>query len=543
MISAPRRITEYQRWRQIYYTGSDGFSPSKRNRCYSHVDKLSSYLFSPSEVHFNVEFDDDTDPVWEPKATAASNHLNRQFSRSNCDTTFAQCNEWSLIKGATIFKLTWGHGGFEPWCIQPEFFGVYNETIEDLDRQDAFCHQFYVTPTQLRRMLEGHVDKAEIMAATAASFSTGGSSELDGARHDVYAGGGYPLAAIGVPGVTSPQAQQQGNVDWTTSQPNPILSADVMSKLILVSEVWVWDDDRGDWTTFRYAEPGVIMEGKNIHRNLSDIPHGHPFAKVCSNRTPGYFWGRSEIANIWENQRLLTNRLNNIDQIFNMQAKPARSVIGGTGITDEKVRALLTPGGVLSDPNPTTKVETYKPEMPQGAMEFMGYLDSGFDEAAGFTAITSGQGEPGVRAGTHANTLLRTSTPRLRDRALLVERTAAQVGDMCLKMARAKNPEVIKDGQGGSFTLDQLPPDASVVVDSHTSSPAFSGDNQQLMFALSKAGAIGPISLLEGVHPPRQDVLVARHKAEEEQHSKLLEELKKSDPEAWAKAVSGARKR
>jgi hypothetical protein len=64
----------------IYYTGSDNDVPSKRNRCYSHVDKLSSYLFSPSDVHFNIEFDGDIEPKWEARAAAASNYLNRQFS-------------------------------------------------------------------------------------------------------------------------------------------------------------------------------------------------------------------------------------------------------------------------------------------------------------------------------------------------------------------------------------------------------------------------------------------------------------------------------
>lgn len=541
MVSRQERLSNYRRWRDIYYTGSDNDVPSKRNRCYSHVDKLSSYLFSPSDVHFNIEFDGDTNVKWDAMSAAASSYLNRQFSRRGCDTTFSQANEWSLIKGSTLVKLVWSHGGFEPWVIQPEFFGVMREDIEDLDRQDAFCHTFFLTPTQFRRMLGEHPDKTKIMGQVSASFSASAAGEIDTSFHDIVIGGGYPMAAIGVPGVTSPQNQQYGTVDWTTRQSGALLAPDVVSRLIQVYDLWVWNDDLEDWTTIRYVDPGVIIEGKYQHRNLSDIPKEHPFVKVCSSKVPGYFWGRSEIANIWQNQRLLSARLNNIDAIFNLQAKPARSVIGGTGITDEKVRALLSPGGVLTDPSPTSKIETYKPEMPQGAMEFMNYLDAAFDEAAGFTAITSGQGEQGVRAGNHANTLLKTSTPRLRDRALLVEKQAASFGDLCLKMLRAKDASVLEteDEKPEEFMMSAIPSDASVVVDSHTSSPAFSGDNENRMFQLFKAGAIDAISLLEAIHPPRQDVLVSRHRKSDAAHQALLEEVKKVDPEAWAKAIAG----
>jgi hypothetical protein len=539
MVSRETRIDTYRRWKNIFYTGSDNGVPSKRNRCFSHVDKLSSYLFSPADVFFNVEFDDDSQGKWTSMAERASNYLNRQFSRRGCDVVFSQANEWSLVKGATLVKMVWSRGGFEPWVIQPEFFGVLREDIEDLDRQDAFVHTFYQTPTQFRRLLGNHPDKTRIMAEVGASFAVRAAEDNETGFRDISSGGGFPLAVIGVPGVTTPSTQTFGNVDWTTAQEGAMLAPDVISKLIQVYDLWVWNDDLEDWSTIRYVEPGVIIEGKYQLRNLSDIPKEHPFVKVCSNTVPGYFWGRSEIANVWQNQRLLTNRLNNADRIYNQQAQPARSVIGGTGITDEKVRALLSPAGVLTDPSPTAKVETYKPDMPQGFMDFIKYLDDAFDEVAGFTAITSGQGEPGVRAGTHANTLLRTSTPRLRDRALLVEKQAAAFGGICLKMLRAKDASVLITEDGQQFLLDQLPEDASVVVDSHTSSPAFSGDNENKLFALSKVGAIDNESLLEGTHPPRQEQLIARLRKKEKAQAAQMEELKKTDPTQWAKAIGG----
>ena len=540
-----KRVGRYRHWRNIFYTGSDNDMPSKHNRCFSHVDKLSSYLFSPAEVHFNIEFDDDTEAAWGAMAERGSAYLNRQFSRRGCDVAFSRANLWSLVKGATIVKLTWSRGGFEPWVIQPEFFGVLRPDIEELDRQDAFVHTFFMTPTQFRRMLGNHPDKKNITDSVYASFSADLMSEDGGDA--VSIGGGYPMAAVGVPGITAPGPQQYGNVDWSTSQPGAEMAPEVAGRLIRVDDLWVWNDEQEDWTTIRYCEPGIIIEGRTIHRNLSDIPHEHPFVKVCSNEVPNLFWGRSEIAQVWQNQKMLTSRLNNIDAIFNLQAKPSRSVIGSPGMTDERIRALLTPGGVLSDPNPMAKVETYKPEMPQGALDYLNLLDHYFDEAGGFTAILQGQGEPGVRAGNHANTLLRTSTPRLRDRALVVEKQVSAFGDLCLKMLRAKDASVLKihDAPPGkdTFVMGNIPDDASVVVDSHTSSPAFSGDNEQLAFALARAGAMGPEELIEAVHPPQSEKLKARLKAKDKAHSVQLAELKAANPEQWAKAISQGGKR
>lgn len=543
-VSRDSRVGRYRHWKNIFYTGSDNDAPSKHNRCFSHVDKLSSYLFSPAEVHFNIEFDDDTEPAWMAMAERGSNYLNRQFARRNCDVIFSQANMWSLVKGATLVKLNWSRGGFEPWVIQPEFFGVLREDIEELDRQDAFVHTFYLTPTQFRRMLGDHPKRSEIVERVQGSYDAAAAQLLGDGDHAITIGGGYPMASVGVPGVTGPTPQQFGTVDWSTSQPGAELAPEVAGRLIRVDDLWVWNDEMEDWTTIRYADPGVIIEGELIHRNLSDVPHEHPFVKVCSNEVPGYFWGRSEIAQVWQNQKMLSARLNNIDSIFNLQAKPSRSVIGGTGMTDERVRALLSPGGTLTDSNPTTKVETYKPDMPQGALEYLQYLDSCFDEAAGFTAILQGQGEQGVRAGAHANTLLRTSSPRLRDRSLIVEKQVASFGDLALKMLRAKDASVLKIPDAprdhDTFLMGQIPDDASVVVDSHTSSPAFSGDNEQRAFALNRAGAMGPEELIEAVHPPRQEKLIANLRAKEKQHMAQLKELKAADPEAWAKAISGS---
>ena len=169
--------------------------------------------------------------------------------------------------------------------------------------------------------------------------------------------------------------------------------------------------------------------------------------------------------------------------------------------------------------------------MPPNALEYIAMIRKVFEEAGGFTSMTSGQGEAGVRSGAQAQTLLKTSSPRLRDRALIVEDQCAKLGDLCLKTSQVKDARVFSQpkskgifGKVNDFMLSQLPDDVQVSVDSHTSSPAFSGDNQQLAFALAARGAIDGEALIKMTHPPYQDELVLAYRDREEQRAAFLQQ-------------------
>lgn len=542
LISRESRKSLYRSLTSIFYTGSDDGNPAKHNRAFSHVDKLSSYLFSPAEVRFTLEFEGSTSGKWKHMAETAARQLNRNFARSKADTSFSEANVWSLVKGVALQRINWGRGTLEPWVIQPEFFGVLREDISDLDRQDAFVVTSYLTESALRRVLASHVDRDQITRLVGAAFDSAAAAEIESFGPGVSFGTGYPNLPINIPGITTPSPAAQGRVDFLSQQPSAMLAPDVASRLVRLDELWVWDDVREDYTTILFVEPGILLEGKYQRRNLTGVAGEHPFRRVCSNEVPNYFWGRSELANIAQLQRMLNARIENVDKLYRLQADPPRAFRGFSGLTSDKARALLSPGSILVDgaPSGTTSIDTFKPEIPQGYLEYISQIDRWYDEAGGFTAILSGEGEPGVRAGTHANTLLRTSTPRLRDRALQIEKQVADVGELCWHIMAAKDATVYSDGQGGEFTLGQLPDDVSVQVDSHTSSPAFSGDAEQKAFALHKAGAIGPEDLIRAVHVPMEDELISNLRSREAAQARRLEELKAVDQDAWAKAAFGS---
>ena len=523
----------YRTYTNLFYAGTDSGNPAKDNMCYAHVDKLSSYLFSPADVRFDVSFEVDETPRWHGAADITSRHMTREFRRTGCGLSFAQGVDGSLVKGCNLIKMTWGARGWQPHLIQPDMFGVMREDLQDLDDQDAFTYSYYLTPSQFKRAMVSHPKASaiigEVMNTHANAMQDEGYSQ--DYFHEIIAGGVNPIG-------TSASSGQRGSVSYQAT-PQPMVSPRVAERLICIDEVWVMNDmarsGQGDWTTIRMVGD-VVIDGEYRYRNMCDIPGDHPFIKVCPNEVAGYFWGRSELATVAQPQLWLNERLEDMDRIFRRQAQPSRAFTGFSSITDEKVRILNAPNGVLTDAQaPNAKIETLMPQMPPNAMEYLAMIKKVFEEAGGFTSMTSGQGEAGVRSGAQAQTLLRTSSPRLRDRALVVEDQCAKLGDLCLKLSQVKDARVFtqpksKTGVAGmfgkveQFMLSQLPDDVQVSVDSHTSSPAFSGDNQQLAFALAARGAIDGEALIKMTHPPYQDELVLAFRDREEQRAAFLQQ-------------------
>jgi hypothetical protein len=529
-VSVETRRQAGKFWQTLYYNG-DVNGQAKDNLCYSHIDKLSAYLFSPADVRFDCSFEVDETPRWFGAADLTSRHLTREFKRARCGLAFSQAVDMALISSCALIKLTWGAKGYHPHLIKPEMFGVMREDVVDLDEQDAFVFSYYLTPAQFERMMQGHPKAKEIVSEVVETKTTLHREDFEQDYfHQIVAGGTKPISYVGSTG-------QRGSVD-ISSIPQAQLSPQVAERLIRVDEAWIMNDEarngQGDWTTIRMVGDTVI-DGEYRYRNMCDIPGQNPFIKVCPNETPGYFWGRSELATVMQPQLWLNERLSDVDRIFKRQANPSRTFTGFSSITDEKARILNSPGGILTDAQaPNAKIETLAPQMPANALEYINMIRKVFEESGGFTAMTSGQGDVGVRSGAQANTLLKTSSPRLRDRALIVEEQCATFGDLCLRMSQVKDARVFTQpkkgvfGKVNEFTLAQLPDDIQVSVDSHTSSPAFVGDHMQLAFALAARGAIDGEALIKMTHPPYQDELILNYRQREEAKAEYL----KQHPEA-----------
>lgn len=531
MYSQKSRMDMATTQKQYFYYGSSDGSQAIYNRCFPHIDRLASYLFSPAEVHFVIT-QDPVDREAIPRLKIAGKHLSYEFHRTGSDIQFSHAVDWALCKGSSFVKTLWSGDGLEATVVQPETMGVYREDINGLDRQEAFNHQIFITKGQLAAMVDDHPEKDEILKKALASQDSEARAVLDQTLfHQMTIGYDRPL--------TSGSAGKRANVSVFSGN-TPEISPQVHDGIILMNETWIWDDEREDWTTFQTIGRNLVVEGKLIHRNLTGIKGEHPFTQVCCNHTEGYFWGISELSGLISLQDCLSSRMAEVDRIARLRSKPPRFITGTTGISDQEKTALATPGGFVISPSPNAKTESMAPELPPELFEQINMTINYFDDIGGFEAITKGQGEAGVRSGVHAETLVRTATPRLRDKSLQIERQCADMGDLCLKILRKKStrPFILKDG---AFLLDQLPDDVKVNVDSHTSSPAFSQENRALAMDLLKSGAITPKQFISLTHPPTEDILVEeaemREEAEQKVRASIMEKAKK-DPSLLEKISS-----
>jgi hypothetical protein len=77
-----------------------------------------------------------------------------------------------------------------------------------------------------------------------------------------------------------------------------------------------------------------------------------------------------------------------------------------------------------------------------------------------------------------------------------------------------------------------------VIVDSHSSSPIFKDNHEQLVAFGLKGGFVDGESAIEMLDYPQKDLLIQRFKERQKAQQEFMAKLHKEDPEAFAKLVS-----
>jgi hypothetical protein len=526
----------YRTWR---FSGSPDGSMAILNRLGHHIDRLASYLFSPNDLRFHMDFTHNYEKNILDQAEVAARVLTREFERRDIDMAFGEGVDLALTYGCCILKVINTHDGITCKLVMPWQFGVYREGKTDLNEQEAMVETNLVTPHDMWRRIS-HLPDAEKLFKKAVSYAKkrSGGEETENFFHQVLLAGSPPIVQTDPPFTTQPGGLAQ-------VQANPmgaIMAPEVAQDLICVHELWVRDDETEDWTTIQIAEPDIVIAPRFKAKNMF-VPEEIPYGVVRPNGMSGYFFGRSELSDMLKLQHLLRDRLEDIKRLMSLQYDRLLAFSGGSGITDEAYDQFRTAGYINLESG--AKVEDLTPELPKEAFQDIHEILKMIDEVSGFQNILSGQGEPGVRAGNHAETLLKTASPRLRDRALLVERQCADLAHKVVEALRAKDDTEYwtKDGKG--FLLAQIPEDYRVLVDSHSSSPIYEEDHKQIAEFLAKLGVIDGESLLDLLSVPMRDILKVRYadmqKKKAEQQEKMKEEIIQH-PEI-AKALMGGGKK
>jgi hypothetical protein len=519
--------------RQWAVAGSDNQDIAIYNRLGPHIDRTASYLFSPSDLRFNAEFDRDYPEDFLLKADAAARYMSSQFAKQEIDTKFAASLIPALTYNSALIKVLWGHRGLSARLVMPWNFGVWREDINDLYAQEAMVETTYITQFELWRRIS-HLPNAQDLLRRAINYAKKdeAAENPNNYFHNILLAG------------TAPMVETQPALTTTVAgafKPNfnpldrPILAQSVLDGMLTFHELTVVNDQTGDYTTLQVVEPDIIVTRKR--ENLF-LPRELPYVLIQPNYVHGYFWGASELQYLLKLQAMLRDRLEDLRQIMSLQYDKILAFIGFDGMTDELYDEFKRKH-FISQANTGADVKDLTPAVPENAFQEIDGILKMMDDVSGFQNILSGQGEMGVRAATHAQILMRTASPRLRDRAILVERQCAQLGNLCFKLLKAKDARTfwLKAGDPSTeFLLSQIPDDVRIVVDSHSSSPVYEEEQKQQAAFLLKAGIIDGSTFVDMMpNLPMRDTIKAKFARMQAAQAQMMQE----HPELFTKGKPG----
>lgn len=535
-ITRGQRQAAYQQYGQWVEAGRQAGGLALGNMLQSHCDRLASHLFSPSELRFGGDYENHYGPDELAQADMAARLISREWERNKIDLLFGHGVRESLVYGLCIQKLLARRDGdnihVTSRLVMPWNFGVSNEGVNDLDDQEAMCETTYLNRHQVWRRIASLPDADKLYRRI-----MGNSSKAEGVSvptsfmHSVLS---TAVLDVSLQNATTPMP---GGIVQLSNDPSySTLGPSTAEQLVQMFEMTVWDDLRNDWTTIQLIEPDVLIAPRFKAVNLF-APETLCYGVIQPNFEAGYFYGRSELVDLISLQGWLTTHMDDIRRIMGQQFDKLLNFSGFDGLTEE-IYGEFRSQGWINGPQ-AAKVDDLTPTMPTNSIELINVILMLMDRASGFENIASGRGEPGVRTGMQTNQLMRFATPRLRDRALLIERQCSELGHSTFKALAAKEGKAYwtkpGDDRKNDFLLDAMPDDFRVTVSSHSSSPVFYEDHMQEVYAGVKAGFVDGESAIELSNLPDKDKLIARYREKQEKQAaqvKMIEQLALTNPEA-----------
>lgn len=536
-VSVGMRSAYYRTLNAIAETGRYDGNKSLINLLNVHLARTAAHLYSPIELKFSIDFERPKPKRDLDRAGQAAEALTRTWERNNTDMTFGRGVFESLKYGACIQKQ-WvevegekEHPVYYDKLVMPWQFGVYREDENRLDRQECLCETILLTmPEVWKRIfhlpnanklydrISTHAKKGEVAGDPSSFFhNILSSSQLNtsGTNSSPMAGGILQISG-----------------DPNYSQMGPVIAADVVQ----MHELWVKDED--DYTTIQLIEPDILIAPlfKKANLLVKDSKM-QPYRLIQANEVTNWFWGRSELVDMIEPQGLLSSTCDDLKRLMGLQVDKLLGFSGENGMTDE-LYGQMRQGG-WTNLGQGGDIKDITPKLPPEMLPYLKFLIETINMLGGFPDIMQGKGESGVRAGVHANTLLKTASPTLRDRSLLVERQCATAADLTLSLMEAKDPEyywlkaddAIKDTEETKFLLSELPEDWRVTVDSHSSSPIFADDNTQLIWQAHKSGVVTADYVIDQMPFPNKAMAKTQLREKEKKQAEFMQKITQSNPE------------
>ena len=543
-VSVASRTDVYRLLNLIAETGKYDGSKSLINLMSTHLQRCAAHLFSPVELKFSIDFINTYPKKFLDMANVVGRQITRAWELTSTDKEFGNgvlealkygwcgLKQWPQVEGPPEDERT----VYYKKLVLPWNFGVYNETETDISMQPAICETTRMTLPEVWRRIY-HLPDAQRLYDNIKEHARKGAAitEPQSYVHQIIS---TSQLDTGINGSTTvrPGGLVQLGANASYMAQSPQLAADTVEW----HELWVQDEN--DYTTIQMVAPNVIVAPRHKKSNLLGIARQQPYSTIRPNESVNWFWGRSELVDLVEPQGLLSQWCDDIRRLFGLQIDKILFFVGEDGITDERYGQMRSAGFGTVGPN--SKIEDVTPQMPPETMAMLKFVIDIINMVGSFPEIMQGKGEAGVRAGVHASTLLKTASPTLRDRALLVERQCAIAADLTLQMREAKDPATywtkaddIKQIDESSFKLTDLPEDWRVTVDSHSSSPIFSDENANLVMAAHKMGIVTKDYVLDTLPFPNKEAARAMLVEQEKRQAAQMQQLMQQNPELGEKIV------
>ena len=542
-VSQGVRAAYYRLLNTIAETGRYDGTKSLINMMNTHLERCQSHLFSPIDLKFAVDFDNPYKSDVIKRGEIIAKHLTRQWEHSGTDQLFSQGVFEGLKYGAAIMKQWPKVDGkdadgkerivYEKRLVMPWNFGVYREDNNDIDGQEVLCETSVLTMPEVWTRIWNFPNAEKLYNQIGTHAKAGSMSDSpDSFFHQVLS---TSQIQTGVQGATRPLP---GGIVQLNNDPNyAIMGPTVGAPVVKMHELWIKGEE--DYVTLQVIDPDILLSRFRLSNLLIKDSRLQPYRLIQPNPMMSWFWGRSELVDLIEPQGLLSQWADDIKRLFGLQIDRILGFSGDNTITDENYGQMRMAG--FFNLGMGGKAEDLTPDMPPNAMEMLKFCIEMINMLGSFPEIMQGKGEAGVRAGAHAETLIKTASPTLRDRALLVERQCAVCADLTLTMMEAKedrkywvDPEKMED----NFMITDLPPDWRVTVDSHRSSPIFVDDAQQIIFALAKLGVVDGLYLIDNLNIPDKEAAKASFIEHKKSGAAMQKELfEQLSPEGKDKAI------
>jgi len=510
-----RRKGDYTTLRHFFLFGrGPDEQETPYNKVYPHIDLLTAFLFASETTKFSTHLPPNASEHHYGQITSLNKAVNDAWLMSNADQVFGQALTWSLVFNTCLVKINVrspnGECEINPFVVDPASFGVLREDLAFNDRQEAVCHTFFTTRSQLEIDIDKHPHKESILAGVGGIQQANTERSPNGAQRLV-------IQSLGSTITGNTNVPLEASCDY-----NP----EVAEELIEMQELWIWDTEEGDYRVVTRLENGVTIFDRPNFFLKGELP----FVQVCPNPMYSYYWGMSEVAGLvglqqWRNERVLQ-----VKELLDRAVNPPTVLTAWSGLVDEVNFAMNRAGGVLTTDSMQAKAERFKPDIPQDIFGIIHEIDSMFAERSGLQNIMMGKGESGVRSGRQTSELARLASARIKKRALIVEDSLEKLATLYLKCLRKYSKSDYLDDHGVPFIADQFSDTFVVKVDGHSNSPLFVEDHKQLAAELLEAKAIDRNTMLELLDPPMKELLIRRLKEmekKEDQQQKMAMEQEK----------------